>query len=163
MKNVYIGIDPGSVGCAVALDREGKFLSMIRFNSATHADIAKFLREIVFHADGNVFCLLEQVGIMPGEGVSSAFTFGKNVGLIEGMLTALDIPYETKIPRTWQKLFGIQPRFKPKKGESGVEESKTEFKRRVRGYAERLFPDVKMTNDIADALLIAEAGRRMSV
>ena len=163
MKNIYIGIDPGSAGCAVAIDKEGKFISMIRFNTATHADIAKFFQGLVFDSGGSISCLLEQVGIMPGEGVSSAFTFGKNVGLMEGMLIALGISYETKIPRTWQKIFGIQPRFKPKKGETGVEESKTEFKRRVRGYAERLFPDVKMTNDVADALLIAEAGRRLAV
>ncbi len=157
-----MGIDPGSSsGCIVVLDENGQFVGNIRFANSTLKQVNDFVRDAAWEFDLN--CLVEQVNVMPGEGVSSAFTFGKNNGFIEGILIAHGIPYETKIPRSWQKLFGIQARFKSKKGETGTEETKTEFKRRVRGYAERLFPNVKITNDVADALLIAEACRKLTI
>lgn len=47
--------------------------------------------------------ILEQVGSMPGEGSVSAFTFGEGFGLIQGLLIALDRPWQLVRPQKWTK------------------------------------------------------------
>lgn len=51
--------------------------------------------------------ILEQVGAMPGQGVSSMFQFGRMFGAIEAMLdaTAEEIVYVR--PRKWKNYYGI--------------------------------------------------------
>lgn len=63
-----------------------------------------------------------------------------------GILSALGLRVEDVRPQAWQKAMGIPA----KAGKPGL-------KRR----AEQLFPDVKVTNWNADALLLAELGRRL--
>lgn len=154
---VRIGIDPGANGACIALFEDGT-VNGIRFGKCTHKEIWCFLEELSFH---EAFCVMEQTGAMPGQGVTSMFSFGRNTGLLIGMLVASGIPYEERVPRVWQKALGITPRFIPKKGESGTEESKTEFKKRLKQKAEQLYPSHKITTDTADATLIAEFCRRL--
>jgi hypothetical protein len=154
----YIGIDPGSSsGAAAAITEDGK-IETIRFSKTTEKDWWNFFYRLSF--DYECFCTTELVGVMPGQGIVAGFTFGKNIGIILGLLTASGIPYEQKVPRMWQKELGITPRFKPKKGESGTEETKPEFKKRLKAKAEQLFPKEKVLTDTADALLIMEYTRR---
>lgn len=153
----YIGIDPGSSGAIVSIS-EGGEVRTLRFGKSTQKDIWDFFNSVSF--DYECFATLELVGAMPGQGVSSMFTFGKNVGFIIGLLTASAIPYQEKVPRSWQKELGITPRFKPKKGESGTEETKPQFKKRLKEKAEKLFPKESVLTDTADALLLAEYTRR---
>ena len=155
----YIGIDPGASGACVVLLEDGTTRES-RFGKNTDKDTWEFLAETRMSGH-QIFCVLEQVGAMPGQGVTSMFTFGENVGKIKGMLVAASIPFEEKVPRTWQKALGITPRFKPKKDEAGTEESKPEFKKRLKQKAEQLFPDKKILSDTADAYLIAEFCKRM--
>jgi len=158
-EKCFIGIDPGSAGAIVAITSEGGKIYSLRFINTTEKEVWDFINGISF--DYDCFALLERVGAMPGQGVVSMFTFGVSVGFIRGLLIASAIPFELMGPRTWQKGIGVTPRFIPKKGETGVEESKTDFKRRMKGIAERLFPTMKITNDLADALLIAEFCKRL--
>ena len=160
MKKCFIGIDPGASGACVGIVEEGT-IHEIRFGKVTDADVYKFLEMLSFNYQ--CFCTLELVGAMPGQGVSSLFAFGFNTGKIYGFLIASGIPFEQKVPRSWQKVLGITPRFKPKKGESGVEETKPEFKKRLKQKAEQLFPSSKITTDTADAYLIAEFTRRTRI
>lgn len=46
---------------------------------------------------------IERVSARPGQGVTSMFSFGYGAGLLEGILAALDIPYQLVIPQTWMK------------------------------------------------------------
>jgi hypothetical protein len=158
MKKAYIGIDPGAQGCIVALV-ENEQPRILRFGKATEKEIWEFFNDLSFSFECK--CIMELVGAMPGQGVASMFSFGDSVGFIRGLLTAAGIPFEKKVPRTWQKALGITPRETGKNG--ATEESKTDFKKRVREKAEQIFPQVKMTNDVADALLIAEFCRRTTV
>jgi len=51
---------------------------------------------------------VEQVGAMPGQGVSSTFAFGKCYGAILGVLAALSIPI-TLVPAVrWKRALGVQ-------------------------------------------------------
>lgn len=94
---------------------------------------------------------LEHVHSMPREGVSSAFTFGRGLGLWEGLLAALGIPYELVSPQSWRRaMLSDTP---ADKGAS-----------RLR--AMQLFPELadllKRAGDHnrADAILIAAYGQR---
>jgi len=146
----WMGIDPGSTGAIVTLTEYGAVL-VCRLQKATEKDIWEYMNNIAFEYD--VFCVKEQVWSMPGEGVSSAFKFGWNNGFLIGLLTACQIPYEEKVPVTWMKYFSMKKE---------KEEAKTSYKNRLKEKAQQLFPKVgKITNDVADALLISEYCRRV--
>ena len=78
-------------------------------------------------------------------GVTSSFTFGRGLGRLEALLTAHRIPYEEIAPGKWQRSLGCLT-----KGDKNV----------TKARAQQLFPGVKVTHYVADALLIAEYGRR---
>ena len=50
---------------------------------------------------------VEKVGAMPHQGVVSMFNFGKSAGYIEGVLSALGIPYQLIPPSTWKREFSL--------------------------------------------------------
>lgn len=91
---------------------------------------------------------LEQVHSMPGQGVASSFKFGQGYGSLEMALTAAGIPFERVTPQKWQKALGCLT-----KGQKNVSKRK----------AQELFPTMKVTHATADALLIAEWGRRQNL
>ncbi|MBE3145028.1 MAG: hypothetical protein IMZ61_14085 [Planctomycetes bacterium] len=145
-----IGLDPGSCGAAVLLREDGS-TDIARFDKMTQTDIAEALCEWQWGGGGPIyenahcFAYLEKVHSMPKQGVSSTFKFGLNYGFLIGCLTALRIPYEFVTPNTWQKALSCQS-----KGKKNVTKAK----------AQQLFPHLKIIHTIADALLIAEYGRR---
>ena len=67
-------------------------------------------------------------------------------------LTAAGIPFEEVTPVVWQRGLGIPVRKK--------DESRSQFKGRLKAKAQQLFPQVKVTLKTADALLISEYCRR---
>jgi hypothetical protein len=78
-------------------------------------------------------------------GVVSAFTFGRGYGGLLMALTALEIPFVDVSPQKWQGAIGCMT-----KGDKNVSKAK----------AQAMFPTIKITHAIADALLIAEWCRR---
>lgn len=149
-----IGIDIGSNGAAVCISEYGH-VHICRFNKHTPKEIYDWFNGMAF--DYDCFAIIELVHSMPGEGVASSHQFGFNSGLIEGFIIACHIPFEKKTPQTWMKFYGMKREIVRENGKEVKEksESKTDYKKRLRNKAEQLFPMVKMTNDIADALLIA--------
>lgn len=93
-----------------------------------------------------VSAVVEKVGAMPKQGVSSTFTFGKSYGIVLGCLAAARIPYELVRPAVWQKQMMCL---------SGGDKRVTKQK------AEQLYPEVKVVHWMADALLIATYARRL--
>jgi crossover junction endodeoxyribonuclease RuvC len=140
---IFIGIDPGKSGALVALRDDGSISSFIKGDETEH-DIAFWLRASAAGGNG-VVATLERVGAMPGQGVSSTFKFGQSFGFLKGILTALAIPYCEVGPVKWQNAMSCRTG-----GDKNVSKS----------AAQRLWPDKKITHAIADALLIAEYGRR---
>jgi hypothetical protein len=53
------------------------------------------------------FAIVEAVGAMPGQGVSSTFKFGMAFGEIIGVLGALQIPYHLTSATRWKKHFHL--------------------------------------------------------
>lgn len=50
---------------------------------------------------------LEDVGAMPGQGVTSMFSFGRSVGILEGVIAALGYPLVMVRPATWKRAAGV--------------------------------------------------------
>lgn len=141
----FIGIDPGGNGAAVLL-YENKEVDIFRFKDKTYADIVECFEE--WATGQELFAYLEKVHSMPKQGVSSTFKFGVHFGFLTGILITLRIPFEYVTPQKWQKFLGCQS-----KGDKNV----------TKAMAQRLFPNEKIVHGNADALLIAEYGRRTHV
>ncbi len=140
MSEIIIGIDPGkSGGIAFVGDDEAVAIKM----PATERDVWDDLSGCGY----GHYAFIEQVHSMPRQGVASSFKFGANYGMLRAFLIAAEIPFETVTPSTWQRVMRCL---------SGGDKNVT--KRR----AQELFPHIKkITHAIADALLIAEFGRRL--
>ena len=138
---LYIGIDPGLSGGVAFIPKSGE--PWAHKMPETDRDLIDLLRDST--RDMEARAMLELVHSSPQMGVKSAFTFGEGFGRLQMALTALGVPYERVRPAVWQKAMGCLT-----KGDKNVS------KRR----AQELFPTLKVTHAIADALLIGEFARR---
>lgn len=145
MSRTYIGIDPGQTGGLAII---GDTVDVVKM-PPTEADIWSWFLD---KKDTNCFAIIEKVHSMPGQGVASTFKFGQGYGGLRMALIAAGIPFDEVTPMKWQKALGIPVKSK--------KESKTEFKNRLKAKSQQLFPKIKMTLDICDALLIAEYNKR---
>lgn len=139
---LYIGIDNGSSG-AIATVRDDGTIYRVDKMPATDAELFALLE---LHRNGAVFATLEHAQAFPKMGTSSAFNYGRGYGAMQMALHAVGIPFDIVTPAKWQAKMQCLSR-----GDKNV------TKRR----AEQLFPGVKITHAIADALLIAEHCRRV--
>jgi len=145
--NAYLGFDPGKEGAMAVI---GPHL----IPSAHAFDKHVYVEKLVdLKRQFNLFAVVEHVGAMPGQGVTSCFSFGESFGWIQGVLDAMQIPYELVRPQKWKKVFSC-----------------TSDKNTSIAVAERLFPEVdlrrtplcrKPHDGKAEALLIAELARRI--
>lgn len=156
MKGI-LGIDPGLEGGFCLYWEAANTLVEPMPRTEKGLDLPAIVKWIRAHKDDIELALLEQVSAMPGQGVSSMFKFGRVYGAIEGVLAALEIPYELVTPQRWQKVM-----------HQGVEGG-LDSKARSRVAASRLFPSVDLRasarcriphSGMQDALLIAAYGRR---
>jgi hypothetical protein len=98
----------------------------------------------------------EQVNAMPGEGVSSAFAFGRYTGFLDGLIWANNIPVEYVQPQVWQRAMALGT---IKRGPCGICKAGYCDKRKHahKHKAQLLFPSLaRITLETCDALLIAE-------
>jgi len=131
----YIAIDPGKTGAIAWWDGESV---NVRKMGDTVTDIAEILRDMM----ANSVAWLELVHSMPRDGVKGAFSFGQNFGQLQGVLSALMIPYEEMPPEKWMKLLGRMPKDRAKR------------KKDIRDRMQKLYPHIKVTLVNADALAL---------
>lgn len=139
----YIGLDPGVGGGIAVLNSFGGLLKAVRMPQ-TDQDILACLSDGE-GASEPARAALEFVRSSPQMGVVSAFTFGRGYGGLRMALVAQYIQFDEVRPQVWQKALGCLT-----KGDKHV----------TKARAQELFPHVKVTNYIADALLLAEYCRR---
>lgn len=148
-----IGIDPGDKGGIAVLDVKGNVVEVISMPE-TPMDILNFLRQ---YDPDDTFVYLEDVGKgIPGQSSKATATFARHNGHLEMATMALDLKTYKITPQKWQKMYQL--------GKSSDFE-KAEWKRRLKGKAQELFPALgkKITLLTCDALLIAEYGRKQEV
>ena len=144
-ERLFCGVDPGGSGAIAVIDRESQIVGLMK-NSETPADLSAFL--VSFVATHRVLALLEQVSAMPKQGVASTFKFGTSYGLLQGLLVAHGVVWQTVTPQTWQREMRCLT-----KGDKNV----------TKAAAQRWWPQQKITHATADALLLAECCRRRAL
>lgn len=150
---VYIGIDPGKNGGFAIISKEELSPSSVTvrpMDEKSFVEDMRFISEVF--STNEIRCCLEKVGAMPGQGVTSMFTFGTGYGFLQGVLTAFGIPFQLVPPQTWKKAFSLNSN-----KQTSIE------------VCQRLFPNVslyrtdrckKPHDGMAEALLMAEYARR---
>jgi crossover junction endodeoxyribonuclease RuvC len=110
--NYIIGIDPGAGGAVAILTRSGELVHVFDMPAVEVVVGGKAKRrvspemlaaELKLYADQGARAVIEQVGAMPGQGVSSMFAFGEAFGLAKGVLAGLAIPTQSVTPGKWKK------------------------------------------------------------
>lgn len=141
-----MGVDPGSSG-AIAFyfpDMPNKIAAIDvplvngEIDAAALADLIRGYNPMM--------AVVEQVGAMPKQGVSSTFKFGVAYGLARGTIAALHIPMVLVTPVRWKKYFRL-----------------TAEKEQARALAVRLWPAsehfrLKKHHGRAEAALLAKYG-----
>jgi hypothetical protein len=142
----FVGIDPGKKGGLALLSSSGDIVDLIKMPETN-----RVLWGWIDTIPPETLVVLEKVHSMPKQGVRSMFTFGLGYGALLMGMEAAGLTYMEKVPRTWLKFLGI-----PGKKKEG--ETKTEWKNRLKGVAQRLYPEQRLTLSTCDALLIAYYG-----
>ena len=140
---IFLGIDPGKGGAAAFLPTDpAATLLVFPYAKYTAGELGRVLYMERYSITA---AALEKVHSMPAQGVKSVFSFGENFGWWQGCLDACGIEYELVTPQRWQTDLDCR---------TGGDKNVT------KRLAQELFPDVRVTHAVADALLIAEWCRR---
>lgn len=112
---IILGIDPGINGAIAEYDTETGHVVIsdmptmeVTRNGKKKREVNAQLLSLVVAKAYAKKAVLERVGAMPGQGVTSVFSFGRSVGIVEGVLAAYDIPTTIIIPTVWQKAVGLR-------------------------------------------------------
>lgn len=181
MRNkIRIGCDPGKDGGVVALYDDGSMKMSKTPQVSKQIDINKFKNIILEYAgdvgeDGNwkddVLVVIEDVHSLHQSSAKSNFQFGRALGILEGIVSSLDIPYVKIAPKKWQETCfqGVPVVYKPGKikiGKDGKEKlsQPVDTKSMALLAAKRIFPNTSFLatekskvdhNGIVDASLLA--------
>jgi len=156
---IYLGIDPGVTGALAEIDDDGANAKVwdtptlnVKSGKKTKTEYsATAMAQMLSQYAGMplVMVALESVHAMPEQGVSSSFSFGRGLGLWEGILSAYKIPFMKIAPQRWK---------------GSLLDGMGKEKDASRLQAQSLFPRVDLSlkkhHGRGDALLLAEYLRR---
>lgn len=149
----YIAIDPGVGGGIAYIDTDNS-VHALPMPSTLH-DLKTQLRILCEPTwDGPLFTVFVEelpkfAGKMSGSSMATMF---RNYGRIEGLLAAYGARIEYLPPKKWQQALGL--------GDKKTHGPR--WKAHLKGRAQALFPKLSVTLKTADALLILEAGRKLT-
>lgn len=157
--HITLGIDPGARG-AIALIRDAmtafEFLPPLTWSlkDMTAKEIYRVIDGARFSAGGGgyISAYIEELHAMKTS-YKANWTLGMSYGELSAFLIAANVPFHRVKPKVWQAEFGL--------ARKNPNETDGQKKKRHRAVAQELFPEIKVTNDNVDALLIAEYGWRM--
>lgn len=159
MNNWILGVDPGLSGCMAMLYNGA--VNVFDIPTTTRTVNKKEKRQIdpyqlsawlEIQRPLIKFAVVERVGTMPGQGVTSAFNFGFTTGCIHGIIAACGIEIRTVPPQVWKRKYGLLGQNKDAS----------------RGEASRRFPQfthlwqLKKHDGRAEAALLALYGNEMT-
>jgi crossover junction endodeoxyribonuclease RuvC len=106
---LIVGVDPGKSGAIAIVDINGELVDACDMpvvdGLVSPAMLASYegWRTLPrrFHA------VIEDVHARPGQGVTSMFSFGRSVGVVEGVFGALGVPVTRVTPTKWKKAMGL--------------------------------------------------------
>lgn len=151
---LILGIDPGLSGAIAFLDAQtGTLVVMdmptveVTRNGKNKREVSPALIADVIAGKGVAKAFIERVSAMPGQGVSSMFSFGRSVGVVEGVLAAYEIPTTLVTPQAWMKAMNVR---------AGKDGSRERAMQLFPQYAEMFAR--KKDDGRSDAVLIAKYG-----
>lgn len=151
MEGIIIGIDPGLGGGIAVLDGMRVRVYNMPETYPDIYNIFKSLREQYVGKDISV--VMEDVGHgMPGQSSKATAVFARHNGHLEMALYALGLRTVKVTPQKWMKHYSNSL------GKSKDYE-KREWKNKLKGLAQQMFPSEKVTLKNADAILIANYGK----
>lgn len=145
---VIVGIDPGLEGAYALFDVDSGYIQL--GDLPTSGDKTKrqiegaILRDILTCHQVEAV-IVELVGAMPKQGISSTFRFGQATGEVLGVVKGMRLPLWRVTPQAWKKHFGLIGKEK----EDGRQLAIHRFPKAASMMAR------KMDHGRADALLIA--------
>jgi hypothetical protein len=159
----YIGLDIGLNG-GIAIVKDSVIIEKYKMPTIGKTINIKVLKDILLLHNTSTL-VFEDLGVIFGSSKATAFSMGYQVGIIEALATALNIPFIKVKARVWQKeMF------------QGVTELKKGTKRDTKGMAlvtcQRLFPDYDLTfssratvphDGLVDSILIASYAQRKNL
>jgi hypothetical protein len=158
---IFAGIDPGKRGGIAVIAEDMDVYSLCPIPVITgrkpEYDLPRIVN-VLAKQGSDVHVFIERLAPMPPKlgGSAANFQRGYSMGLLQGICTALKFRWTLVSPSVWQKTFW---------------KVRADTKQMSILHAERLFPEVdllptersrKPHDGMADALLIAEHGRRVS-
>ena len=104
------GIDPGAGGALALLDQRGELLELqdmpvIEVNGKRRV-VAAGLREIISTWRPTI-AIVERVISISKQSATGALNFGYSAGIVEGVLTGMDVPLTLAYPVTWKRAMGV--------------------------------------------------------
>ena len=148
---LFLGVDVGAAGGIAVIDAKGCAVLTSKMPE-TDEDILSVFRHAVGLAHvvgapeaGGCRAVLEKVHASPQMGVVSAFSFGGSYRAARMAMVAAAVAFDEVTPFKWQRRLECV---------SGGDKNVTKAR------AQQLFPGVKVTHALADALLLAEFCRR---
>lgn len=160
VKSAFLGVDPGVTGAIAAVDEHGNILmaqkipTLLVTKTRRELHISAIRRTIDEIACDTLvtFAALERVSAMPKQGVVSMFRFGNALGVMQGLLSGMEISFISPTPKKWMR-------------EMVTDVEGVDGKARSVLAASRIWPEMdfskKSSHNIADALLLAEYARRI--
>ncbi len=145
-----IAIDPGASGGIATRDTWGQIELMPM--PATDGDVVDAIRSFTASNPGASAVLEKVGGFIKGNPTpgSTMFRFGRGVGVIEGALLTLAVPYLVVMPRRWQERLHLGAR---------GQQPKNAWDNKLKAEAQRRYPGLKITLKTCDALLILDWAR----
>lgn len=142
----FLGIDPGASGAISIIDIAG--VASHKLAQATPRDTWDYLATLASAHEGRLRACIEDIPpAIFGAGKSSCAKLYGSFKQLEAFLIAIDIPFKRVKAKVWQKALAIPPRKKT--------ETTTQWKNRLKEFAQRLFPKEQITLATSDSLLIA--------
>lgn len=110
---MIVGCDPGKSGALARLDDHGRLLEVADMPVVGPIISATLLDEIVHNWIDPMFdppygvAVIEDVHAMPKQGVSSVFSFGRALGVAEGVLCGNGLSVRYVSPAKWKRALGL--------------------------------------------------------
>lgn len=150
-----LAIDPGASGGLCLYNDEGPHI--VSKMPPTPTEVAKTIKGLAAMATR---CVIEQIGMRPGEGQRSTATFYQGFGFLLGCLTTLEVPFELVRPQAWQAGLGLPSRTAPKGASKNDRAAlKRQHKRDLAEAARQRWPTFEgITLLTCDAMLMGQWG-----
>lgn len=112
---MILAIDPGASGALCFFNTTEGMLDVldmptveVKRGNKDKREISPAMLAMLIEMHQVDLVVLERVGAMPGQGVSSTYQFGRGVGMVEGVVAAKRLPLQYVTPQRWQRDLNVR-------------------------------------------------------